>query len=85
MFLKAKNWFTRATWHEEDNGEVLGPLRGGQGQVGDVGKSPGIHAAPSVQQLGVAAAAARGRAKVSEFRHAEIGAGKYRDRRRRKK
>ena len=38
MFLKAKNWSTRVTRHEEDNGEVLGPLPGDQGQVGDVGE-----------------------------------------------
>ena len=40
MFLEAKNWSTRLILHEEDNGEVLGPLRGDQDQVGDVGKFP---------------------------------------------
>ena len=45
MFLKAKNWSTRVTWHGEEDGEVLGPLRGGQGQVGDVVKSPSSVAA----------------------------------------
>ena len=37
---KAKNWSTSVIWHEEENGEVLGPLRGDQGQVGDVGEFP---------------------------------------------
>ena len=28
---------TNVIWHEEENGEVFGPLRSDQGQVGDVG------------------------------------------------
>ena len=83
MFLEAKNGSTRVTWHEEDNGEVLRPLRGGLGpnrvsqllhiRVERIGGCEKMAGTLRGTVRGRPSARPAGRRQLCEFRHAHRG------------